>query len=401
MTQTIDRRRLLERGGVIALATGLFAGYTAREASASTTAMPPPSGADDSAALQSALAANGEVRFDAYPGQPYNLANVMVPSRRKITGAGPGNTIFRLKDDAQRNAAGNYGIFLNAGWDAGGDTDITIEGIEFDGNVLINHASEQTAGGQWYGTRRMWVRDCYFHDWRGEGMSWRAHNSALVLPEDVHVSNVVLDNMGSNADGGWAGNLRQGLFVKAGRNITFQGITARRCYSFTIDLEGGNNSDLIHGITVSDVACYDCYGGVAVSTPAGATDCRVSNLTMRDGPTLQMTQAIHSEEGTVRLTVDNVSGDSNFAAPVVDLTRATDATLSNISSTGVRSANAAIRLDSCQGTLITGARLRDGGGQTYAVEEVGASDFTIVTAYHTLGGSVGPTKFVGQNSRVR
>jgi hypothetical protein len=401
MTQTIDRRKLLERGGAAALGTALFAAYNPRVASAATTTMPAPNGIDDSSALQNALNANGEVRFDAYRGQSYLLANVMVPSRSKITGAGPGNTIFKLKDDAPRNAAGNYGIFLNAGWEGSGDTDITIEGVEFDGNVLINHAIEQTAGCQWYGTRRMWVRDCYFHDWRGEGMVWRAHNSALVLPEDVHVSNVVLNNMGSNADGGWAGNRRQGLFVKAGRNITFQGITARLCYSFTIDLEGGNNGDLIQGITIDDVACYDCYGGIAVSTPAGATDCRVSNLTMRDGPTLRMTQAIHSEEGTVRLTVDNVSGDSNFAGPVVDITRATDATLSNISSTGVTPAAAAIRLDSCQGTLITGARLRDGGGQTYAVEEVGASDYTIVTAYHTLGGSLGQTKFVGPNSRVR
>src|SRR5207302_1215611 len=129
-----------------------------------------------------------------------------------------------------------------------------------------------------------------------------------------------LNNMGSNADGAYAGNRRQGMFVKAGRNITFKGIAARLCYSFTVDLEGGNNQDLIQSIVIDDVACYDCYGGVAVSTPAGATDCRVSNLTMRDGPVLQLSQAIHSEEGSVRLTVDNVSGDSNFAAPVVDLT---------------------------------------------------------------------------------
>jgi hypothetical protein len=401
MTDTLDRRRLLERGGVAALGIALFAGYQPRTVYASTTTMPAPSGADDSAALQNALNNNGEVRFDAYPRQPYILANVMVPSRSKIVGAGPGNTIFKLKDNAPSNAAGSYGIFLNAGWSGSGDTDISIEGVEFDGNVLNNRAAEQTAGCQWYGTRRMWVRDCYFHDWRGEGMTWRIHNTGLVLPEDVHVSDVVLNNMGSNGNGGFAGNLRQGLFVKAGRNMTFKGITARLCYSFTIDLEGGNNSDLLQGITIDDVACYDCYGGIAVGSPAGATDCRVSNLTMRDGPTLNMTQAIHSEEGTIRLTVDNVSGDSDFAGPVVDIATAMDATLSNISSTGVKAASPAIRLNNCQGTLITGVRLKGGGGQTYAVEEVGNSDNTVVTAYHTLGGSKGQTKFVGDNSRVR
>src|SRR5207244_10375301 len=101
--------------------------------------------------------------------------------------------------------------------------------------------------------RRMWVRDCYFHDWRAEGMAWRADNTALVLNEDVHVSDVVLDNMGGNGDGAWAVNLRQGLFVKAGRNITFRGITARLCHSFPIDLEGGNNGDRIQNVTISDV----------------------------------------------------------------------------------------------------------------------------------------------------
>jgi hypothetical protein len=86
---------------------------------------------------------------------------------------------------------------------------------------------------------------------------------------------------------------------------------------------------------------------------------------------------------------------------VVDIATATDATLSNITSTGVKAASPAIRLDSCQGTLITGVRLKGGGAQTYAVEEVGSSDNTIVTAYHTLGGSQGQTKFVGANSKVR
>src|SRR5205823_2502015 len=141
------------------------------------------------------LADNGEVRFDAYPLRPYILQNVMVPSRSKITGAGPGNTIFKLKDNAPANEAGKYGILLNPGWAGAGDTDIIIEGVEFDGNALNNHVIEQTSGCWWYGVRRMWVRDCYFHDWRAEGMAWRADNAALVLNEDVHVSNVVLNNM--------------------------------------------------------------------------------------------------------------------------------------------------------------------------------------------------------------
>lgn len=83
---TLRRRELFERPGIAGLGLALFAGYTPRVAAASMTSgvMPPPNGVDD-AALQAALSANGEVRFDAYPQQPYILANVMVPSRTRIT----------------------------------------------------------------------------------------------------------------------------------------------------------------------------------------------------------------------------------------------------------------------------------------------------------------------------
>jgi hypothetical protein len=258
VTHTIDRRRLLERGGVIALATGLFAGYTAREASASTTTMPPPSGGDDSAALQNALTANGEVRFDAYPGQPYNLASVMVPSHGRGTRQHDLQAEGRCPEECRRELQ----HLLNAGWEGGGDTDITIEGIEFDGNVLINHASEQTAGCQWYGTRRMGARLLFPRLARGgHGVACpqfgtRAAGGCTRLERRAR-------QYGSNADGGWAGNRRQGLFVKADRNITFQGITARRCYSFTIDLEGGKIEPLVGVPAMTDGYCTVTAGLVA------------------------------------------------------------------------------------------------------------------------------------------
>ena len=83
--KALTRRDLIK--GSAALGLTLFAAYKPREVSAASATMPAPNGVDDSAALQNALNANGEVRFDAYPGTPYLLANVMVPSRRKITGA--------------------------------------------------------------------------------------------------------------------------------------------------------------------------------------------------------------------------------------------------------------------------------------------------------------------------
>jgi hypothetical protein len=364
---------------------------------------------DDSAAIQAALnavpASGGSVYF---PAGTYVVSALKVKAKTRLYGAGIGNTILKLKNSAAGIGADwpyatHRAILYNDGATGSGATDITLEGIEFDGNVTNNVAIEQTYCAAFCGVQRLFVHDCYFRDIRAEGVVLMVNTPGTIVEnEDCHIQNCILYNCGFTNGG--AGLTRQGIAVISGVRIVVRGITAKKIASAVIDFEADTSDHQFRNCIVSDIVGEDVGVGIIfISQDIGdSTDNLISNVTLKDGPSGALSWGIILEKQQ-RLIIRGLASDYVFNGSPVSATTCEDISIFDVHSMGSNNGGSgyAIRLISTSRVFVQGCSLRHtGGGQTYAVGETTAAGPTTVNGNHILEGSSGPALFTHADSRL-
>jgi hypothetical protein len=365
---------------------------------------------DDTAAVQAALdavpAAGGSVYF---PPGTYIVQNLRVASSTAVTGAGIGATVLKLKNNATVITTTYWPyndhryIMVNKGATTTGASEITIQGIEFDGNVANNVAVEQTGCVALCGVQKSFVTDCYFRDVRAEGVILMVNTPGTIVEnEDVHIENCILYNCGFVSGG--PGLARQGIAVISGIRIVVRGITAETIAAYVVDFETDTSAHQFHNCIVSDIVGEDVAAGVAfITSDVGqSTDNFISNITLKDGPSGPLSWGIVLERQW-RMIVRGLLSDYVYNSGSVYMDLCDDISVVDVQSMGSNNGGSgpAIQLTSSKRIFIQGCTLRDSAGsQTYAVRETTPTGPTTINGNHILDGSSGPALLVHADSRV-
>jgi hypothetical protein len=245
---------------------------------------------DTSAALQTRHdLAEATSRAVYYPGDEhsYIAANLQLGDNAYVFGDGRATTI-KLKPSAAVAAgddlayAAHRYVFVNKHGGTTGNTGIHVSSLTIDGNVSgSNDEDEFYFGIALWGVRDATITNVKVQNVRGDGILIGRHPTDGQDSEDVHVRDIILENVGVDAG---VGAHRQGIAVIQCRRFTIRNVTADTVGGYVVDVEPDDAAQVCEDFTIDGIHGYNVEACVGLGQSGGTIRRgKIGTTTLRDG----------------------------------------------------------------------------------------------------------------------